>query len=971
MKRCHYRHCFSLALCLLFSSEAGLSGQGVFTASSINSGQYPPECAFDGRSDTRWASRAGGEQWLKVDFGRRISVSEVTVHWERAFAIDYRVEVSAVGKSWKVMCRKNGAKPGIHKIHFPPVEAQHLRIVCEKPGRYGMYSIWEVTFPQANVQKAVGEAKRKYSEAKKRELRQRRRALLERLSACNVEKIVFAARDNGVDEHWYANFSYYAPDRNRKCYRRSGRLCILDIKTGGLDILIDDPAGSVRDPAVHYDAGKILFSWRKSGTETFHLYEINTDGTQIRQLTSGGYDDIEPVYLPDGGIMFISSRCKRWVNCWLTQVGVLYRCNGDGADIQQISANIEHDNTPWMLPDGRVLYQRWEYVDRSQVHYHHLWTANPDGTGQMVYYGNMHPGTVMIDAKPVPGTEDVLAVFSPGHGRKEHAGYITLVTPEGGPDRKESARRISKLGDFRDPYPLTGDAFLVARGKTMYLMNSRGETMELYTLPGRFGSADLHEPRPLVRRGREVVIQPRVDPDEATGKLVLLDVYHGRNMDVVSRDTIKKLLVLETLPKPVNYTGGMEPLSYGGTFTLERIVGTVPVEEDGSAYMELPAKRSFFFVALDKKERSVKRMQSFCSVMPGEVTSCVGCHEKRTTPALTRPETAASVLAVRKPAQKPVPVDSVPEVIDYSRDIQPVWDRHCVSCHKPEDRRGGVLLTGDQGPLYSHSYFMLSALRQVADGRNLPKSNYPPRAIGDSASPLMDKLESAHYGVDVSRQEKRLVQYWINVGAPWLGTYAGLGCGMIGGYAQNRIDRRDLNWESVRKAQEVLNRRCMGCHNDPQRPLPRSPSDNMGMPPWAVQYGSPKLRFSRHILYNLSRPEKSVLLLAPLARSAGGWGMKAADKADGDAEVIEIFKSNKDPDYQVLLRAIEETKERLDAIKRFNMPGFIPPAAYVREMKRYGVLPESFDIGSGELDVYETDRAYWESLHYSAETRSP
>ena len=165
------------------------------------------------------------------------------------------------------------------------------------------------------------------------------------------------------------------------------------------------------------------------------------DGSGLRQLTDGPYDDIEPAYLPDGGIVFVSSRCRRWVNCWLTQVAVLHRCDADGSNLRALSANVEHDNTPWPLPDGRVLYQRWEYVDRSQVDYHHLWTANPDGTAQMVYYGNLHPGIVMIDAKPIPGTPKVVAIFSPGHGHREHDGAITVVDPRYGPDDPRAPRR--------------------------------------------------------------------------------------------------------------------------------------------------------------------------------------------------------------------------------------------------------------------------------------------------------------------------------------------------------------------------------------------------------------------------------------------------------------------------------------------------------------------------------------------------
>ncbi|KPK80445.1 MAG: hypothetical protein AMJ81_12095, partial [Phycisphaerae bacterium SM23_33] len=242
-----------------------------------------------------------------------------------------------------------------------------------------------------------------------------------RAEMSDVEEIVFAARQPGRDGHWYANFGYYACDERRKVYGTGGKLYKLNLRSGKLTTLLADPQGGIRDPQVHYDAGKVLFSWRKGGTDCYNLYEIGIDGDpkSLRRITSGPWDDIEPAYLPDGGIVFCSSRCNRWVNCWLTPVAVLYRCEANGSGVRMLSSNNEHDNTPWPMPDGRVLYTRWEYVDRSQVHYHHLWAMNPDGTGQMVYFGNLHGGTTMIDAKPIPGTDKVVACFSPGHGRRE------------------------------------------------------------------------------------------------------------------------------------------------------------------------------------------------------------------------------------------------------------------------------------------------------------------------------------------------------------------------------------------------------------------------------------------------------------------------------------------------------------------------------------------------------------------------
>ena len=230
-----------------------------------------------------------------------------------------------------------------------------------------------------------------------------------------------------------------------------------------MTILLDDSRGGVRDPVVHYDGKRIVFSYRPGDEPNFHLYEMQSDGSGLRQLTDGPYDDIEPTFLPDGDILFVSSRCKRWVNCWVTQVAVLHRCDADGGNIRAISANLEHDNTPWVLPDGRVLYQRWEYVDRSQVDFHHLWTTNPDGTGQMVFYGNLHPGTVMIDAKPIPHSNKVVAIFSPGHGRKEHDGALTIVDTSKGPDAKATSKTIAQEPVYRDPWAFSEDA--VSGGK--------------------------------------------------------------------------------------------------------------------------------------------------------------------------------------------------------------------------------------------------------------------------------------------------------------------------------------------------------------------------------------------------------------------------------------------------------------------------------------------------------------------------
>jgi hypothetical protein len=774
--------------------------------------------------------------------------------------------------------------------------------------------------------------------------------------------VVFSVRQPGAGSHWYENFGYYAQDDRAKAYRALGRLCRLDVRTGKVTVLLDDPQGSIRDPQVHYDGAKILFSYRPGGEEHFHLYEIRSDGTGLRQLTFGLYTDIEPTYLPDGRIMFCSNRCNRWVNCWFTQVAVLYTCDADGKDLRPISANIEHDNTPWPMPDGRVLYLRWEYVDRSRVSFHHLWTANPDGTAQMVYFGNQHPGTVMIDAKPIPGTDKVLAVFSPGHGKAEHAGAVAMVSPKAGPDAKEFARRISQGDDFRDPYPLSENSFLVARGPSLLIMNGHGETTEIYRLPQSLikAGAECHEPRPLKARPREPVIPARIVAQATgaplrsapatppTGRLVVSDVHLGRRMEGVRRGEIKKLLVLETLPKPVNESGKMPPMSFGGTFTLERVLGTVPVEPDGSAYMEVPALRSLFFVALDEHDNSVQRMMSFLTVMPGETTSCVGCHEDRTR----TPDHASGsrVMAIHRAPSRIEPLSYIPDVFDFPRDIQPILDRHCVRCHDYGRRDGGVVLCGDRGPIFSHSYYALTALEQVSDGRDRLVTNLPPRAIGTSASPLMRKLDGSHYGVVFTRHEKDMVRYWIESAIPYPGTYAALGTGMIGGYPKSVLDTTDRKWPVSVAAAEAIRRRCTGCH-DRTKPMPQYLSDDLGLVLSNPDPADVRIRWSRHLMFNLTHPEKSLILLAPLAKEAGGYGRCGA----------KVFADAGEADYQRILALCREGKRHLEATKRFDMPGFRPATMYVREMKRYGVLPKELGLDD-PIDVYATDQAYWRSL---------
>ena len=759
------------------------------------------------------------------------------------------------------------------------------------------------------------------------------------LAEHGIKEIVFAERTFTRDGHWYANFGY--DWSGRAMYGEKGRLCKLNIGSGKITALIDDPKGAVRDPQVHYDANKVIFSYRKGGTDQYHLYVIDIDGNNLKQITFGRYDELEPTYLPDGGIMFVSSRSRRWVNCWFTQVANLYRCDGDGNNIRVLSANIEQDNTPWVMNDGRILFTRWEYVDRSQVKFHHLWTCNPDGTDQKVFFGNMHPGDVYIDAKPIPESDRIVMIRSPGHGKKEHGGFIATVSAKTGPDNKEAITTISEHKEFRDPYAITDKLFLATDNeKAIVLVNETGETHTLYE-----GKFTVNEPRPVIKREREPIRPSRVDLRQPHGTLILNNVYQGRNMEGIEKGSIRKLMILETLPKPLNYGERLWdfiPISLGGTFTLERIIGTVPVEEDGSAYFRLPANRPLFFIAVNEKNETVKRMHSFLTVMPGEMLGCRGCHENKTT---APQDDYPPLMALKRPASQITPLPDIPYTIDYPTHIQPILDKHCVKCHNPDKPEGRITLSGDHGPCFSLSYINLFAMGYVSHGEN-KLGNTAPRTVGDVASKLMKMLDGSHHDAKLSRNETELIRSWIHIGAPYPGTYAALGTGMI----RNNSDLSQKYWSTQRKAKAAFKKNCMKCHDNKM--------PEMHDYPITGKVNKEQQSWSPHAGLNLTHPSKSGLLLAPLSREAGGWGICKAENPKNSSGVIQ---DKSDSTYKSILAHIEEGKKVLDTIKRWDMPGFKPNPFYIREMKRFGILHQDYDREKDPIDVFATDRKYFES----------
>jgi hypothetical protein len=312
----------------------------------------------------------------------------------------------------------------------------------------------------------------------------------------------------------------------------------------------------------------------------------------------------------------------------------------------------------------------------------------------------------------------------------------------------------------------------------------------------------------------------------------------------------------------------------------------------------------------------------------------------------------------------------VPEVIDFPRDIQPILDRHCLACHDYDatdqggPRAGGVILSGDHGPTFSHSFAALHMRDLVVCDRR-GNGNMPPRSLGSGASPLMDYLDGNHHGVTLTDHERLLLRLWIDVSAPYAGTYAASGTGDLkhGQFGPRNSPDNPMNprWPPRLAAKAVIERRCAGCHSGERR-LPSDPLDVVGQKGYTIVKETFPRRVSHHVVFNLTRPEKSLFLLAPLAKAQGGYEIcRSADTEE------PIFGCNTDSDYLALLDMIRTSKALLDANPRFDRPDFQPSPHYVREMQRMGVLPRGRP--RSPIDVYAADEAYWRSFWWHPVTR--
>lgn len=753
-----------------------------------------------------------------------------------------------------------------------------------------------------------------------RELEAVRREALVANPLVGAQPIVFVVRHQYRSHYHAIDTLFHTAELNAdrgmtphaNLFEGGGALKTIDLITGRVQTLVELPDGVVRDPEVHFDGRRIVFAMRRNRDEDYHLWEIQADGSGLRQLTgAAGVSDFDPFYLPDERIAFSSTREPKYNQCSRDHGANLFCMEADGANVHQIGKNNLFDNHGTLTPDGRILYARWEYVDRNFGDAHGIWTVNPDGTNQAIYWGNntASPGAVYYP-RLIPGTQQMLCVFGMHHFRLW--GALAIVDRQRGLDGREPVIRtwpadaiervragggfdcdgfVSVYPKYECPYPLSDKYFLCSRmtmrfGQLPGASDAQfGDEMGIYLIDVFGNELLLHaeepgcyDPLPLRPQPRPPVIPPRRDFENRDGYFYVADVYRGTHMAGVPRGAVKRLRVVES-PEKRHWSPGAW---YGQGYTApgmnwhslenKRILGTVPVEEDGSAAFAVPSETFVYFQLLDEHGMMIQSMRSGASVQSGERAACVGCHEDRRTtpPAMLAASREPSLpLAWRRPPSRLSDWYGPPREFSFMAEVQPVFNKRCVGCHDYGQEAGRKLnLAPDRTLTFNTAYTELwrkGYLHCVGAG---PAEIQPAYSWGSHASKLVQVLRKpgtpGHEELQLTPEEFDRIVTWVDLNGVYYPTYA---CA----YPDSLTGRIPLDAAQLGRLGELT-----GVDFRRQRSYGGCPGPDV----------------------SFDRPELSPLL-AP-------------------------FSDKQDPRYREALAMIQAGRERLTRRPRADMPGFVP-----------------------------------------------
>jgi hypothetical protein len=659
--------------------------------------------------------------------------------------------------------------------------------------------------------------------------------------------------------------------------------------------------------------------------EPTHLFEIGVDGSGLRQLTRGQWSDLDPTYAPNGDVVFVSERCGTSLQCNEYDKDEtscnLYVMRPDGSSIRRLSVSKDGDYLPHALDDGTIGYTRWEYHERSWAFIQSLWTVRPDGTqADAIFKQHFVNPWALEDVRSVPGTRNQkLACVATGHHTLP-AGPVIVVTPGVGINDPRGMRIVTPdvlppeggmdgvpvaEGGVRDPggyymhpWPLSEKTFLVSytfgTGKTgvaseidpagygVYLIDVFGTKELIY----RDATISCFLPIPLRPRPRPPVLPDMTDLTADDATCALSDVTYG--CEGIAPHRVRYLRIAEPVGWPYdNQRGGQRYGEKGSkliNWTPIRILGDVPVQRDGSAHFRVPVDTAVYFQLLDENRMELRRMRSFISFQPGESRACVGCHESRAVAPLPYPGPNTLALA-REPSDYILPPWG-DRPVSFLRDIQPILDRHCVSCHSGLKAAGGLDFFGGltdwsrsveklwglvPGYGFNRAFETITEKKLVSVSQpNLQDATItPPLAYGSRNSKLIAALDDNRHReqVRLDADERLRLTMWIDANAPYHDQFVNKRS------AQPVYDlTTDRSLHDALMAQHA--RRCVGCHR---------PAD-----------------VSRLDWIDIHNARRSLFLTAPLAKTAGGSGKCSPS----------VYRNTNDADYQAVLKLVANRVEK-------------------------------------------------------------
>jgi len=605
---------------------------------------------------------------------------------------------------------------------------------------------------------------------------------------------------------------------------------------GTLTTIAGPEKNFVGDVDLDFDGRRLLFSslneqrrWRvyelelgepaaenagEPGAVSVHQQTPGSRLQAIPQIDEADVDNFDACYLPGGDIVFTSTATYVGVPCVFggSHVSNLYHLNRATGQIRRLTYDQDHNWCPTVLPNGRVMYLRWEYADLAHSNSRLLFSMNPDGTNQMEYYGsNSYFPTSFFYARPLAdGTSRIvgiatghhgthrsgrLLIVDPGRGRQEADGVVQEIP---GRDRTVEATVRDRLVDgvwpqFIHPYPLSEPGSSRGAGK-YFLVSARlspdspwgiylADVFDNLTLVKQLPGHALLEPVPLQPTPQPPVIQPRINPAESDATVYVVDVHQGGGLEGVPRGEVKQLRLFTYYYSSRGTGGLLGSVGMDGPWDVRRVLGTVPVEADGSALFRVPANQPIAVQPLDGEGKALQLMRSWFMAMPGEMLSCVGCHEKQNDATVNRTTLAMSRLP--SPIQ---PWYGPQRGFSFAHEVQPVLDLHCVSCHDgaqtAPDLRGTAMIddwnsqiAGHVDPKHGGRFSVAYAnLHRFVRRPGIESDLHmlPPLDFHADTTELVQILRKGHHGVRLDQQSWDRLTTWIDLNAPYHGNWSGI-----------------------------------------------------------------------------------------------------------------------------------------------------------------------------------------------------